>query len=89
MYLGLGGRVGSCGCSRIFPGPIQILNQIGNLLVETSDDIGPGIALSIPRLSHYPLGPTDLPYEQTGPVPGIVPIPLDRPQPLTKILPPP
>ena len=66
-------------------GPIHLLNHIGHLIVETSNSLGPGIVLSIPCLSHPPLGLVNLPYEQLCHVLGVVPRPLDQPQHLTKI----
>ena len=67
--------------------PLKILPQIGNTLNDNYDGFGPGVALFTPHLYHYPLGLVDLTCKGPGPVPSVIPLPLRRPQPLTKMLP--
>ena len=43
--------------------------------------------ISLPIISHHPLVLVDLPYERLNPVPGVIPLPLGRPQILPNILP--
>ena len=52
-----------------------------------SDGLGPGVTLSLPRLSHYTLGLMNFPYDRLGPVLGIPPLPIGRPQALPNIFP--
>ena len=63
----------------------SFLPHIVRLIIEPSDGLVPDIVLSIPRLSHYPLGNFDLPYKQLVPVPDVAPLPLNLPQYLTYI----
>ena len=51
------------------------------------DGLLTGVALSIPRIFHHTLGLINLPYYQLGPVPGILPLSIGRPQELPKIFP--
>ena len=88
-YISLGGREGGPGRSRLILVPLHLLTQIGNLLADPSIGIGPGFALSLPRLSRHPLGLVNIPYKQFGPFTDVAPLPLGRPQPLPKIPTPP
>ena len=60
---------------------LSLLPHIGHLTIKPSDGLGPGIAPYIPCLSHHPLSLFDLTYEWLGPVPGIYPLAIVRPQP--------
>ena len=51
------------------------------------DRLGPGFVISLPCLSHYTLGLINLPYNWLGTFPGIVPLPIGRPQALPNIFP--
>ena len=64
---------------------LQVPPLIVNLLDDPSYGLRPGVALSIPSLSHHYLGLFDFPHDQLGPVPDISPLPLRRPQDFTKI----
>ena len=66
--------MGGPGFPHLVLGPLQLLTHVDNLIVDNPGGLGPGTALYIPRLSHHPLGLTDLSYEQLGPVPGIIPL---------------
>ena len=81
-YLGLGRRKGVPGRPRLVLVPLQIFPYISNLLTKPSGDLVPGIILSLPHLSHHPLGLVNIPYKRFGPVPGFVH--LGRPQYLPK-----
>ena len=51
------------------------------------DGLLTGVALSTPRIFHHTLGLINLPYYRLGPVPGIFPLSIGRPQELPKIFP--
>ena len=76
VCLGLDGRKGRPICSRLSPGPLQLLTQIIHILVNTSDGISYRFLISLPRLSHHPLGISGLSYELLGPFPGALHLPL-------------
>ena len=88
-YLGVGRRESVPGRPRLVLLPLYILPQICNILADPSDNLGPGIALSLPYLFQHNLVLVDIPYKRFSPVPGVVPLPLVLPQPLHKIPPPP
>ena len=89
VYLELGGRKGGPVCTWIVLVLLQILQQIDNTLTDTSDIFGPGVALSIPQLSHHPLGLIDITHERFSLAPGTLPLHIVRPRPLPNIPPPP
>ena len=84
-YLGIGGREGGpiCYCLILFQ--LHLLSNIVNLLSDPSDGLDPGIALSLPRLSHNPICLIYLSYERFRLVPVVFPIHIVRPQPLPNI----
>ena len=48
-------------------------------IVNKSDGLGPGVALSLPCLYNHPLVLIGLLYDKIDPVPGVLPPPLVRP----------
>ena len=55
--------------------PINLLPQIINILSDPSGGLGPVVALTIPSLSHNPLGLVDILHKWFGPVIGVIPLP--------------
>ena len=88
-YLGLSRRKGGPICPLLVLVPLQLLPQIGNLLDEPSNIIGPGVALSLPCLSHNPICLIYLSYKIFVLVPSVISLLLICPQTLYKIPPPP
>ena len=64
------------------PSPVIIVKVP---LLKVGDGLGPGAVLSLPCQSHHILGLINLTYNQLGPVPDIVPLPLGLPQALPNI----
>ena len=69
----------------LIPISLYFLPHIIHLIIDPSDGLVPGVALSISCLSHHTLGLINLTYKRFVPVPGVTPLHIGRPCPLTEI----
>ena len=69
----------------LIPISLYFLPHIIHLIIDPSDGLVPGVALSISCLSHHTLGLINLTYKRFVPVPGVTLLHIGRPCPLTEI----